>query len=479
MEMSSVVEEKNCVEKNCVEKKKRSRAPAKSKTKEQVEAPKEHIEATKEDIEMKCVEAPLAQIEATKEEKTEEKPKPKRNNNRKKTEPKTAELPKTKLSEVPVPEAPKTKLSEAELPKTEVKEQHTVPTANKENEPENDDDDEDEEDDEHTSKPQLVKKNQKKRGRKPKGGKIVVTSQLSQNDIVSEPNIILHLKCGKNDLENTTPDLLTMKYQPMIENIENYQFDKSKGSELNFFVISDTPVLPTTTTATVAAVAASASTTTTQQQSTTSVSQTTTQNKLTPIDTDTFEGEISENKLIWKKLQKLSINLHNNNISDKKSACFWCTCDFDNPPIYIPKYELNDTYHCYGCFCSPECATASLFKESIDTSTKFERYHLINHIYCKIYNYTKNVKPAPEPYYTLNKYYGNLTIQEYRKMFKNDRLILIVDKPFTRSLPELHEDNDDFILNNKTIPTISNKYKTKPKPSKSSLLSENFNMSSK
>jgi hypothetical protein len=79
----------------------------------------------------------------------------------------------------------------------------------------------------------------------------------------------------------------------------------------------------------------------------------------------------------------------------------------------------------------------------------------------------------------LNKYYGNLTIQEYRKLLKNDRLILIVDKPFTRSLPELHEDNDDFILNNKTIPTISNKYKMKPKPSKSTLLSENFNMSSK
>ena len=183
-----------------------------------------------------------------------------------------------------------------------------------------------------------------------------------------------------------------------------------------------------------------------------------------------------ESKDIWRKLKILEHNLHINNISDKKSACFWCSHDFDNPPIYIPKYELNDTYHCYGCFCSPECATASLFKEPIDTSTKFERYHLINHIYCKIYNYNKNVKPAPDPYYTLNKYYGNLTIQEYRKLLKNDRLILIVDKPFTRSLPELHEDNDDFILNNKTIPNTMNKYKMKQKPLKSTLLSENFNM---
>ena len=316
------------------------------------------------------------------------------------------------------------------------------------------------------------KKKHKKRGRKPMGGKIVVTSIISDKDVVSKPNIILHLKCGKNDLEKKT-DMLMMKYDPNIENVENYQFDKNKGSELNFFVISDnTTQVPTTTTTQQEQQALPQQKQQQQPQSKVSSS-------LGESSSSSFEGETSENKLIWKKIQKLSINLHNNNINDKKSACFWCTCDFDNPPIYIPKYELNDSYHCYGCFCSPECATASLFKESIDTSTKFERYHLINHIYCKIYNYTKNVKPAPEPYYTLNKYYGNLTIQEYRKLLKNDRLILIVDKPFTRSLPELHEDNDDFILNNKTIPTISNKYKMKAKPSKSTLLSENFNMTSK
>ena len=320
------------------------------------------------------------------------------------------------------------------------------------------DDDDDDDDEDYDSKPVDGNKKQekpKKRGRKPKGGKIVVTTPSHNDVIVSEPNIILHLKCKKQDLEIQN-DFLTMKYSPTIQNVENYQFDKNKGSELNFFIISDkndskqlplssssSPLPPPTT-----------------QQTTTS---------------DATEDTTCENKSIWKKLQKLAINLHNN-IIDKKSACFWCTCDFDNPPIYIPKYELNDTYHCYGCFCSPECATASLFKEPIDTSTKFERYHLINHIYCKIYNYNKNVKPAPDPYYTLNKYYGNLTIQEYRKLLKNDRLILIVDKPFTRSLPELHEDNDDFILNNKTIPNTMNKYKMKQKPLKSTLLSENFNM---
>ena len=106
---------------------------------------------------------------------------------------------------------------------------------------------------------------------------------------------------------------------------------------------------------------------------------------------------------IHKKIQELAINLHTNNISHKNSACFWCSYHFDNPPIYIPKYKINDTYHCYGCFCSPECATAYLFKESINTSLMFKRYQLLNFIYGKIYNHTKNFKPAPDPYYTLDK----------------------------------------------------------------------------
>ena len=168
------------------------------------------------------------------------------------------------------------------------------------------------------------------------------------------------------------------------------------------------------------------------------------------------------NESISAKLKELTTNLHTNNISYQKSACFWCTYDFDNPAIFIPKHEINEIYNCYGCFCSPECATAFLFKEHIDTSTRFERYHLINHIYCKIYGYTKNVKPAPDPFYLLNKYYGNLTIQEYRQLLKNERLLIIVDKPLSRTLPELHEDNDDFMFNGKTIPS-SNKFKLKRK----------------
>ena len=47
----------------------------------------------------------------------------------------------------------------------------------------------------------------------------------------------------------------------------------------------------------------------------------------------------------------------------------------------------------------------------------------------------------------LEKFYGNLSIEEYRKLLKNERLILVVDKPLTRILPELHEDNNEYMIN--------------------------------
>jgi hypothetical protein len=137
---------------------------------------------------------------------------------------------------------------------------------------------------------------------------------------------------------------------------------------------------------------------------------------------------------------------------------------------------MHNIYQCYGCFCSPECATAFLFKESIDTSTRFERYYLLNHIYNKVYNYTKNIKPAPDPYYTLNKYYGELSIQEYRRLFKSERLLIVVDKPLSRVLPELHEYNDDIMVQENLQNTGKFKIKRKTKQNKAEILNETFNV---
>ena len=287
----------------------------------------------------------------------------------------------------------------------------------------------------------------KKRGRKPKGGKIIQQFPLNIPQKEDKPNVILHLKCSMKDLQLNMPNNTFM---------ESYNFSGGKN-DLNYELIKNENI--------------------------NSINIINDKNSTLDSDCDDCDEEFvgkDFNKEIHKKLKKLEHNLHINNVNNKRSACFWDTCEFDNPPIYIPKHFINGTYNVYGCFCSPECGVAHLMNENIDSSTKFERYHLFNHIYTKIYDYKKNIKPAPNPYYMLEKYYGNLSIQEYRSLLRNERLFLIVDKPLTRILPELHEDNDDFILNNKIIPSNNYQVKTRlqrKKQNKSLILNEKFGTS--
>lgn len=343
-------------------------------------------------------------------------------------------------------------------------------------------------------------KTTKKRGRKPKGGKIIQNFVANETQKIDKPNIILHLKCSLKDLHQS-PSCL----------VESYNF--SSGN-LNYDLLNKNenivkPSLPVSNSGGVGIndikgfnimvnsnlgkndlkknermdedpirdIAK-------YRESDLDLSRNNYSNYNNDDDEEDYdEDDEGDNKTcsknVWRKLKQLEHNLHINNVNNKKSACFWCTCDFDNPPIYVPKHYINGTYHVYGCFCSPECGVAHLMNEPIDSSAKFERYHLLNHIYSKIYDYKKNIKPAPNPYYMLEKFYGNLSIQEYRSLLRNERLFLIVDKPLTRILPELHEDNDEFILNNKII--ASNNYQLKSrmqkkKPSKGLIMNEKFGL---
>jgi len=294
---------------------------------------------------------------------------------------------------------------------------------------------------------QVIKPCAKKRGRKPKGGKIIVQTAPIASQKETRQNVILHLKCSIKDLD-LNGDYNSNLINP---NIESYNFSYVKN-ELQYELINS------------------------QNVNTTNIDALISEEK---SDEEQSEPETCDKKEIWRKLKGLEQSLHLNNISDKKSACFWCSYDFDNPPIHIPKHHIKDSYSVYGCFCTPECAVAHLMEENIDSSTKFERYSLMNHVYSKIYEYKKNIKPAPNPHYMLERFYGPLSIQEYRALLKTERLFLIVDKPMTRILPEFHEDNDDFIIHNKIIP--SNNYQIKKnnnkKPqTKTNIVNEKFDI---
>ena len=275
----------------------------------------------------------------------------------------------------------------------------------------------------------------KKRGRKPKGGKIIQNACNNNSETIVKTNVILHLKCFLSDLDinNTNFDKNSCFEGISLENNNSltYNIIKSNANS-NINTLNNNLYCE-------------------QYQPVDEVKENNDECFHTNHEQDNYKK--INIKDVYAKLKDLEYCLKTNNINNKKSACFYCTCDFDNPPIYIPKHLINGYYHVYGCFCSPECATGFLMKEQTDSSIKYERYFLINNIYSKIYNYEKSIKPAPDPYYTLDKFFGNLTIDEYRSLFKTNRLYILIDKPITRSLPEIHEDNDDFIINNKIIPT--------------------------
>lgn len=324
--------------------------------------------------------------------------------------------------------------------------------------------------------PEKEDPNSKKRGRKPKGGKLIQNTDIPIDTAPQPINVILHLRCSLKDLE-IQPEAVKdpLSYNPSVPP-EIMSYDSNKPFSYYSGEQSDA---------------------TDDKLAYTDVickrcSQSTGATGSNDVSDSSGEPVIDESdsislKDIHQKLKKLRTQFYKNTLNDTKSACFWCTYDFDNEPCYIPKYELDDTVAGYGCFCRPECAVGFLMNEAINDSTKFERYQILNQIYSKVYGFKKNIKPAPSPFYLLDKFYGSLTIHEYRKLLKTEHMLLVLDKPLTRILPELHDDNDEFILNifggvKTNQGTNSGQYKVKRQseksqgPTKNSIMKEKFGM---
>jgi hypothetical protein len=187
------------------------------------------------------------------------------------------------------------------------------------------------------SAPHVEKK--KKRGRRPRGGKVV-----GAPGIVAEPadvsrNVILHFSCMTSDVVSTSAGSCSDAFD-------------SVGS-------------------TVTAQAVPGSTC----------------------------AQKPDNDL-WAKLRTLNDTLHRGTGLGKSSDCFWCTCGFSTPPIHIPRsVQPDSTIECYGCFCTPECAMAYLLKERVDSSQMWERVALLNTVYGAVFGHSRSIRPAPDPHY--------------------------------------------------------------------------------
>jgi hypothetical protein len=336
--------------------------------------------------------------------------------------------------------------------------------------------------------------------RKTRSSKIVTKQQIAAT--VTTPsltNIILNLKCSMSELKDYNDKLSRMISNPLEYNssappeVKYYDGEKSFGAFIqpeqpaNIISENDSSL---TTFISFSTEEEHVNNNSNIIQNSTQIEQYSSEFELRKIPEEpafnaTEEPDDVNIKDMSAKLKQLKIQLYKNTLGlEKKSACFWCTYDFDNAPCYIPKYEMDGVIYGYGSFCRPECAVAHLMEEPIDDSTKFERYHLLNQIYGKVYNCKKNIKPAPDPHYLLDKFYGNMTIQEYRRLLRTEHLLLVIDKPLTRILPELHEDTDDAFTKiygiKATSGNSSGVYKVKRQseqpngPSKASIIKSTF-----
>ena len=297
----------------------------------------------------------------------------------------------------------------------------------------------------------------KKRGRKPKGGKLTNKEDNNVNEVIPPDNVILHLDCNISDINDQMTSKNILNYNPemppeiktydILEETEYASYQENSKSN-DFDAYTD----------------ATAKTYLCTQCSDNNKS---VNNETDKCDANTKDDIKTNIKELNAKLKEQKNLLYNGEMNGKNAACFWCTYEFDNNACYIPKSEDDIKIDGYGSFCRPECAVAFLFNESIDDSIKFERYQLLNKIYSKVYHYKRNIKPAPDPHYLLDKFYGNLNIQEYRQLLSGDNLLFIAEKPMTRVFPELFEDNDNFILGvygngiTKTATSSNSVYKVK------------------
>ena len=125
-------------------------------------------------------------------------------------------------------------------------------------------------------------------------------------------------------------------------------------------------------------------------------------------------------------------NVKNVAFSCKTIHCWNCHYEFSvYESIGIPAEYQNGEFHCYGNFCSFECAARYLFDKLYSRDTHYwEQLALLNTLYQRVYNLnsTQKIKMAPEKE-VLKVFGGSIDYSEYRHCNVNKKVIQFYQLP--------------------------------------------------
>jgi len=132
----------------------------------------------------------------------------------------------------------------------------------------------------------------------------------------------------------------------------------------------------------------------------------------------------------------------------KNQHCFWCCHGIEYKIFGMPvTYDsINDTYTLYGSFCSLQCANAYNFSVHNGSDKVWEINSMIQML-GKRYGYIDFIRPAPSRY-LLKMFNGYLTIEEFRKLHKNNENTHVINLPPMISISSAYEIvNTSYIKN--------------------------------
>lgn len=244
----------------------------------------------------------------------------------------------------------------------------------------------------------------KKRGRKPKN----FNSSIAKADIniseesvnTEEEKIILHLPITMDEINNN-------------DNQDNSLFIKSekdiKNPKLNLNKIKSSDESDSTET----------------------------------LKSSTINVNTNINSNITMTASKFLLNNNVNKIIthalnfNKNTKCWWCRNCFSTPPVQLPEDYFNETFYCYGHFCSFNCMKS--YNLELNDSLSWKRESLMNLLYYMTYSVQKEINPAPH-WMTLNEYGGKLSIEEFREnSLVNTKEYIVLHPPMISRQMQIEE----------------------------------------